>query len=117
MADEPTYYLTQTPEGAEIFHCLQCEAQGQEHHTTDAQLFAQHMAQRHDGRLAPAPAGYKPEEHPHGGPPGQDPTFVPPGQGGTPPGQEGTPETPAEGEEPHPEQLPSTPEPAPEAGA
>lgn len=32
----------------------------------------------------------KPEhpEHPHGTPPGQDPDFVPPGQGGTPPGQE-----------------------------
>jgi hypothetical protein len=27
-------------------------------------------------------------EHPHGTPPGQDPDFVPPGQGGEPPGQE-----------------------------
>ena len=26
-------------------------------------------------------------KHPHGQPPGQDPTFVPPGHGGVPPGQ------------------------------
>jgi hypothetical protein len=29
----------------------------------------------------------QPQQHPLGGPPGQDPNFVPPGQGGVPPGQ------------------------------
>jgi hypothetical protein len=29
----------------------------------------------------------QPAPHPHGGPPGQDPNFVPPGHGGVPPGQ------------------------------
>ena len=29
----------------------------------------------------------QPQQHPLGSPPGQDPNFVPPGQGGVPPGQ------------------------------
>jgi hypothetical protein len=37
-------------------------------------------------------------EHPHDLPPGQDPDFVPPGQGGTPPGQEDKPDKPDEDE-------------------
>ena len=38
-------------------------------------------------------------EHPHDIPPGQDPDFVPPGEGGTAPGQEDKPDKPDEGEE------------------
>lgn len=119
----PTYYMTQTPEGADVLHCLYCEEAGSEHHATDPQLFAQHMAQRHDGRLAPgtAPEG-EPEarvmgapDHPHGGPPGHEPDFVPPGHGGTPPGQEAPPEEPTG--EPQPEHPIVTPEPPPEEGA
>jgi hypothetical protein len=111
MAEDPTYYKTQEQGGAETFHCMVCESQGQEHHTHDPELFAQHMAQRHDGRMMATPGERKPE-HPHGAPPGQPSDFVPPGQGGTPPGQEGKPEEPGDPE--HPAQLPT--EPVPEEG-
>ena len=56
-------------------------------------------------------------DHPHeGGPPGQNPDFVPPGQGGTPPGQDkpDKPEEPDEGEAPHPEHPIADPDDIPE---
>ena len=61
MAETPTYYKTQERDGTEVFHCIYCETQGLEHHSADPELFAQHMAQRHDGRMVSTPGGQKPE--------------------------------------------------------
>src|SRR4029450_5449509 len=69
MPDTPTYYMSLTPEGTDVFHCLYCEQAGTEHHSTDGQLFAQHMAQRHDGRLVPTPGARNPADPPAERPP------------------------------------------------
>jgi hypothetical protein len=60
---DATYYKTTDATGKELFHCLYCARAGQEHHAADPELFTNHMAQRHDGRMvegpkpeAPAPA-------------------------------------------------------------
>jgi hypothetical protein len=50
LPDEPTYW-TEVNGSETIYNCLYCEDQQQEHHATDAELFALHMAQRHDGRM------------------------------------------------------------------
>ena len=96
----PTYWTETTAEGPPVYHCLYCKEQGSEHHSTDEIMFIQHMEQRHDGRMvedpdASAAARKAPEDHPHGGPPGQTgehPHGGPPGQTGEhpqggPPGQ------------------------------
>lgn len=53
---EPTYRVETQDDGSQLFTCLWCEAEGREHVATDAELFTQHMAQRHDGTMLPAPA-------------------------------------------------------------
>ena len=96
----PTYWTVQINDGPTIYHCTYCQEQGSEHHSTNEVMFLAHMQQRHDGRMvedteASATARKAPEDHPHGGPPGQTgehPHGGPPGQTGEhpqggPPGQ------------------------------
>jgi hypothetical protein len=65
------------------------------------------------GEPADKPDKDKPE-HPHeGGPPGQNPDFVPPGHGGTPPGQTDKPDEEDEEHPAHPIVIPEEPEPEP----
>ena len=52
---DATYYKTTDATGVDTFHCCYCDAAGQGHHATDPALFAQHMEQRHDGRLVEGP--------------------------------------------------------------
>jgi hypothetical protein len=112
MPASPTYRTETSPDGQVTYYCLYCEGQGQEHHSSDKELFEQHMHQRHDGRMeeeTPAVAGAQraQAEHPHGGPPGQTGEHP---QGG-PPGHED--------DEPYPEHPIVEPEepPPPEQGA
>jgi hypothetical protein len=113
MPASPTYRTETSPDGQVTYYCLYCEGQGQEHHSSDKELFEQHMHQRHDGRMeeeTPAVAGAQRAshpDHPHGGPPGQTgehPQGGPPGQTGEHPEE---PEVPAE--PPQPAQLPAEP--------
>jgi hypothetical protein len=89
MAETPTYYMTQERGGAEVFHCLVCESQQLEHHSADPELFAMHMAQRHDGRMVSTPGGQKPEE------PAAEPEAPPEEMPAPPPGETGAPFEPA----------------------
>jgi hypothetical protein len=98
MPPGPTY-RTETAEGAApVYHCLQCEATGSEHHTHDLALLKMHLEQRHDGRMQEATeADVSATAQPEGGPPGQSgqhpehPHGGPPGQTGQHPDNEPTP--------------------------
>ena len=110
----PTYYVTKADDGTEIYHCCYCEQAGQEHHSTDRELFEQHQQQRHDGRMvedtdASAAARKPTEEHPQGGPPGQTGEHPEHPHGG-PPGQEKPPEATVDPDAPHVEHHEDTPE-------
>jgi hypothetical protein len=90
---DATYYTTTDSTGKELLHCLYCARAGQEHHAADPELFTNHMAQRHDGRMVEGP---KPEE-PAPAPAEEEGEDVP---------------DPAQPQEPSPD---STPEPVPGA--
>ena len=90
---EPTYYITTTDDETTVYHCCYCERAGAEHHSSNEALFLSHMEQRHDGQMiegpTPEPAATRqaPEDHPHGGPPGQTGEHPAHPHGG-PPGQD-----------------------------
>jgi hypothetical protein len=92
----PTYWTEVHADGQPVYHCMICQEQGSEHHSSDEALFLAHMEQRHDGRMQEGTAAdaKKPEETPGGRP------DTPPGQEGEQPGNR--PDVPpGQVEEPH----------------
>ena len=92
MAEEATY-RTETANGTTVYHCVVCQSQGTEHHTSDFDLMCSHQAIRHGGQMVEATeaAPQASPEHPHGGPPGQTGEHPdhPEHPHGGPPGQTG----------------------------
>ena len=121
MPGAPTYWTETTAEGQTVYHCSYCQEQGSEHHSSDEIMFISHMEQRHDGRMvedtdASAEARKAPEDHPHGGPPGQTGDHPEHPHGG-PPGQTGEhPETEPTPHPEHPIVLPDAEPKPPEEG-